>query len=70
MDSTPDSVLRPLVLEDEFKEYADEYKALQQEQQQIFRDKQKIIQSYSNSGNPVVAKYISAAKVSPLSPFL
>lgn len=42
-------------------EYADEYKALQEEQQQIFRDKQKIIEAYTNSGNPEAAKYIAAA---------
>jgi SSS family transporter len=41
--------------------YAEEYQALQQEQQQIFRDKQKIIEAYSNSNNPEVAKFISAA---------
>lgn len=42
-------------------EYAEEYKALQQEQQQIFRDKQKIIEAYTQSDNPNTAKYISAA---------
>jgi SSS family transporter len=42
-------------------EFAEDYKALQTEQQQIFRDKQKIIKAYTSSGNPEVAKYISAA---------
>lgn len=44
-------------------EYADEYKALQKEQQQIFRDKQKIIEAYTNTENSEVAKYISAANI-------
>jgi len=42
-------------------EYADEYKALQEEQKQIFRDKQNIINSFTNSNNPEATKYISAA---------
>lgn len=42
-------------------EYADDYKKLQVEQQQIFRDKQKIIEAYTKSDNPDAAKYISAA---------
>lgn len=42
-------------------EYADAYKTLQKEQQQIFRDKQKIIKAYTNSSTPDAAKYISAA---------
>lgn len=42
-------------------EYADDYKKLQVEQQQIFRDKQKIIEAYTKSDNPEAAKYISAA---------
>ncbi|MDG1729788.1 MAG: sodium:solute symporter [Algibacter sp.] len=42
-------------------EYAEDYKALQKEQQQIFRDKQKIIEAFTNSENPEAAKYISAA---------
>lgn len=42
-------------------EYANDYKKLQVEQQQIFRDKQKIIEAYVNSENPNAAKYISAA---------
>ena len=44
-------------------EYADEYKALQEEQKQIFRDKQNIINSFTNSNNPEATKYISAANV-------
>ncbi|MDA9344124.1 sodium:solute symporter [Algibacter sp.] len=42
-------------------EYADEYKALQEEQKQIFRDKQNIINSFTNSDNPEATKYIAAA---------
>jgi len=42
-------------------EYADEYKALQEEQQQIFRDKKNIINSFTNSDNPEATKYIAAA---------
>ena len=42
-------------------EYADAYKTLQKEQQQIFRDKQKIIKAYTSSNTPDAAKYISAA---------
>ncbi|WP_203258384.1 sodium:solute symporter [Hyunsoonleella ulvae] len=42
-------------------EYAEDYKKLQNEQQQIFRDKQKIIKAYVNSENTEAAKYISAA---------
>jgi SSS family transporter len=42
-------------------EYADAYKKLQAEQQQIFRDKQKIIEAYTTSDNPNAIKYISAA---------
>ncbi|PQV50306.1 SSS family transporter [Jejuia pallidilutea] len=42
-------------------EYANAYKTLQKEQQQIFRDKQKIIKAYTSSNNPDAAKYISAA---------
>ncbi|GAA4897708.1 hypothetical protein GCM10023311_23100 [Flaviramulus aquimarinus] len=43
--------------------YAEEFKMLQREQQQIFRDKQKIIAAYTNSEDPEVAKYISAANL-------
>ena len=42
-------------------EFAEEYKVLQNEQQQIFRDKQKIIEAYTSSNNPEVAKFIAAA---------
>ena len=42
-------------------EYAEEFKVLQIEQQQIFRDKQKIIEAYTTTENPEIAKYISAA---------
>ena len=42
-------------------EYAEEFKALQEEQQKIFRDKQKIIEAYTKSENPEVANYIAAA---------
>ncbi|WP_298494731.1 sodium:solute symporter [uncultured Algibacter sp.] len=44
-------------------EYAEEFKVLQKEQQQIFRDKQKIIEAYTKSENPEAAKYISAANL-------
>ncbi|MGB5420163.1 sodium:solute symporter [Algibacter sp.] len=44
-------------------EFADQYKALQEEQQQIFSDKQKIIDAYTASDNPEIAKYISAANL-------
>ncbi|MGC6431507.1 MAG: sodium:solute symporter [Jejuia sp.] len=42
-------------------EYAEDYKKLQIEQQQIFRDKQKIIEAYTNTNNPETEKYITAA---------
>ena len=42
-------------------EFAEEYKVLQNEQQQIFRDKQKIIEAYTSYNNPEVAKFIAAA---------
>ncbi len=42
-------------------EYADEFKALQEEQHQIFRDKQNIINAFTNSDNPEATKYIAAA---------
>ncbi|XMO85545.1 sodium:solute symporter [Algibacter sp. AS12] len=42
-------------------EYADDFKALQAEQKQIFRDKQKIIEAYTTSDNPETVKYIAAA---------
>ncbi len=42
-------------------EYAEDYKKLQEEQQQIFRDKQKIIEAFIESDNPDTAKYIAAA---------
>ena len=42
-------------------EYADEYKALQQEQLQIFNDKQKIISSFIESNNENAANYIALA---------
>ncbi|KAA5823435.1 sodium:solute symporter [Algibacter amylolyticus] len=42
-------------------EYADDFKALQAEQKQIFRDKQKIIEAYTASDNPETVKYIAAA---------
>lgn len=42
-------------------EYAEEYKALQEEQTQIFNDKQNIIQSYVNTENTKATKKISAA---------
>ncbi|WP_346883637.1 sodium:solute symporter [uncultured Algibacter sp.] len=42
-------------------EYAEEYKALQEEQTQIFNDKKNIIQSYVNTENTKATKKISAA---------
>lgn len=42
-------------------EYAEDYKKLQEEQSQIFRDKQKIIDAYNTSGNPETAAFITAA---------
>ncbi|WP_298343870.1 sodium:solute symporter [uncultured Algibacter sp.] len=42
-------------------EYAEDYKKLQEEQLQIFRDKQKIIEAFIESDNPDTAKYITAA---------
>lgn len=44
-------------------EYADEFKALQKEQHQIFRDKQTIIEAFTNSENPEIPKFISAANL-------
>jgi Na+/proline symporter len=41
-------------------EYADDFRNLQKEQQQVFRDKQKIIEAYVNSNNTEAAKKISA----------
>ncbi|MEP3837030.1 MAG: sodium:solute symporter [Algibacter sp.] len=41
--------------------YADDFKALQSEQKQIFRDKQKIIEAYTNSEDPEAINYIAAA---------
>ena len=46
-------------------EYADEYKALQEEQQQIFRDKQKIIEAYKIQ-NPVKYEQKRAALTAKL----
>lgn len=42
-------------------EYADAYKQLQQEQQDIFKDKQTIISNYINSPNEEASKYIAIA---------
>lgn len=42
-------------------EYAQDYKKLQEEQSQIFRDKQNIIKTYNISSNPKTAAYIAAA---------
>ncbi len=42
-------------------EYAQDYKMLQNEQAQIFRDKQKIIEAYTESDDSNISKYISAA---------
>ena len=42
-------------------EYADDYKALQQEQRAILNDKQKIIKAFINSKNPEASKYIAIA---------
>ncbi|OEJ98533.1 sodium:solute symporter [Flavivirga aquatica] len=42
-------------------EYAEDFKTLQKEQQDIFNDKQKIISSFIKSENPEAAKYISIA---------
>ncbi|MEW4922605.1 sodium:solute symporter [Algibacter sp. 2305UL17-15] len=44
-------------------EYAEDYKILQEEQQQIFRDKQKIISSFSTSEDKNIAKYVAAANL-------
>ncbi|MFV9550672.1 sodium:solute symporter [Algibacter sp. PT7-4] len=44
-------------------EYAEAYKALQKEQQQIFSDKQKIIEAYTTSQDPKIANYIAAANL-------
>ncbi|ULC58602.1 sodium:solute symporter [Flaviramulus sp. BrNp1-15] len=42
-------------------EYAEDYKALQEEQHDIFNDKQKIIEAYINSETPEASKYITIA---------
>ncbi|MFS4481791.1 sodium:solute symporter [Hyunsoonleella sp. 2307UL5-6] len=42
-------------------DYAEDYKKLQEEQSQIFRDKQKIIEAYNTSGKPETAAFITAA---------
>ncbi|GGZ90901.1 sodium:solute symporter [Algibacter mikhailovii] len=42
-------------------EYAEDYKALQKEQQVIFNDKQKIIEAYMSSENDNASKYIALA---------
>lgn len=42
-------------------EYADEYKVLQQEQNEIFNDKQTLIRSFLDSDNPNASKYIALA---------
>ncbi|TBM98501.1 sodium:solute symporter [Hyunsoonleella flava] len=42
-------------------EYAEEYNRLQEEQSQIFRDKQKIINAYKTTDDPKVAAFITAA---------
>ncbi|WP_282136332.1 sodium:solute symporter [Seonamhaeicola maritimus] len=42
-------------------EYAEEYKALQQEQKEVFNDKQKIIEAFLSSENEETTKYISIA---------
>lgn len=42
-------------------EYAEEYRALQDEQKEIFNDKQKIIQAFINNGNTDTAKYVAFA---------
>ena len=42
-------------------EYANDYKALQQEQKAIFNDKQKIIKSFINSESENAAQYIALA---------
>ncbi len=41
--------------------YADEFKALQKEQQSVFNDKQKLIKSFINSEDSKTSKYISLA---------
>nr|WP_321244621.1 sodium:solute symporter [uncultured Psychroserpens sp.] len=42
-------------------EYADEFKSLQKEQQNIFNDKQTLIKSFIKSDTPEAAKYIALA---------
>lgn len=42
-------------------EYADEYKTLQQEQQAVFNDKQKIIRAFIDDENPKASNYIAIA---------
>ncbi|GAB1857803.1 hypothetical protein MHTCC0001_26400 [Flavobacteriaceae bacterium MHTCC 0001] len=42
-------------------EYANAYKALQNEQQQVFRDKQNIINAFINSNDTNATKYMAAA---------
>jgi len=42
-------------------EYAEAYKTLQQEQKQIFRDKQLIIDAFAQAESPDTSKYIAAA---------
>ncbi|MFL1011533.1 sodium:solute symporter [Flavisericum labens] len=42
-------------------EYANEFKALQQEQKAVFNDKQTIIKSFIESDNPSASKYIAIA---------
>ncbi|MCF7561845.1 sodium:solute symporter [Sabulilitoribacter multivorans] len=42
-------------------EYAEDYKALQNEQKKVFNDKQKIIKSFINEESPNASKYIELA---------
>ena len=42
-------------------EYADDFKALQNEQNKIFNDKQKLIKSFTNSESEQTSKYIALA---------
>ncbi|MDO5981883.1 sodium:solute symporter [Flavivirga spongiicola] len=41
--------------------YADEFKSLQNEQKQVFNDKQTLIKSFTDSDNPNASKYIAIA---------
>ena len=42
-------------------QYADEFKSLQNDQKQVFNDKQTLIKSFVDSGNPDASKYIALA---------